>query len=172
MDVQGSHVNSLVPGLDQRRHEFFAGVRYVPHDLAHFKLLAEPPARVPSGGLGLLFPRSEEGRLQTVGYSRSATDPNVMYFRAAVKPHLERAWEGLSDEQYLSNLLGEVARFYPEIPPLVEDSHLTRWSEALPAFYPGYLRSLERFVGQGHMREISFCGDYLGGCATSAAYAT
>jgi protoporphyrinogen oxidase len=124
------------------------------------------------GGFGLLFPRSEEERLQTAGYGPSATDPNVMYFRAAVKPHLERAWQDLNDEQYLDNLLAEVARFYPEVPPLIEDSHLTRWSEALPTYYPGYLRSLEKFVALGNLREISFCGDCLGGCATSAAYAT
>lgn len=171
MAVQGTHVNSLVPGLDQQRHEFFAGVRYVPHDQAHFRLSATP-AGVPSSGLGLLYPRNEEQRLQTVGYCPTSTDPDVRFFRAAVKPRLERAWQDLSDEQYLGNLLAEVARYHPEIPALVEDSHLTRWSEALPTFHPGYLRSLDRFAALGDLRGISFCGDYLGGPATSAAYAT
>jgi oxygen-dependent protoporphyrinogen oxidase len=166
--VPGTHVSDLVEGLDDERARFFAGVRYTPHELP-FWTLSERPEGIPDR---VFYPRVEDADIAAIGYDRASTDPDVSYFRASFKTgYISRNLDTPTDA-HLKGMIEEVARRFPQVPPVVTDGFVSRWREALPIFWPGYLKALDRFVHLPPLEGAAFAGDYLAMPATGAAYVT
>ena len=166
--VPGTRVGEMVDGLDTERQRFFERVRYTPHELPFYRL-----REAPSGlGEGAFFPRREDADIAALGYGPSSTNPAVEYFRVSMKTAYIRRNLDKPDAAHLEGMLDEVDRRYPQVRPLVEEGFVSRWRDALPIFWPGYLRQLERFVALPPLPGVVFAGDYLAGPATGAAYQT
>jgi oxygen-dependent protoporphyrinogen oxidase len=166
--VPGTRVGTMVDGLDVIRQRFFERVRYTPHELPFYRLRDEPPGV----GEGAFFPRREDADIAALGYAGSSTDPDVKFFRVSMKTSYIRRNLHKSDDDHLEGMLHEVDRRYPQVRPLVEEGFVSRWRDALPIFWPGYLRQLEQFVALAPLPGVVFAGDYLAGPATGAAYQT
>lgn len=166
--VPGSQVLGMVHGLDDDRRHFFERVRYTPHEICFFHLRDEPHD-VPTD---VFYPRKEEPELLALGYERATTTPDVKFFRVSMRTAAIARNRDLSDDDWAAEMLRQVGRRYPQVPPLVDDHHLTRWGDALPLFPPGYLRELDRFVHLHPLPGVSFAGDYLAASSTGAAYRT
>jgi len=166
--VPGTRVLGIVDGLDDARRDFFANVRYTPHELPFYKLSGVPEG-VPDG---VFYPRKEDADIAAIGYDKSSTDPNVKFFRVSMKTAFIRRQLDVEHDRHARDMIDLVAKRYPQVPPLVEDATVSRWREALPLFYPGYLKRLASFVGLPPQPGVAFAGDYLAGPATGAAYAT
>ncbi len=165
--VPGHLVGDLVDGLDAKRRAFFAGVRYAPHDRLFF-WLREAPARLPRVAF---FPRREDGELASVGHGLP-TDRDAPVARLGLKAPRQRDLAGASDDELAERTLAAAARYFPELPGLVEDRLVVRWAAALPVFYPGYLRALRCFLELPPVPGVTFAGDYLANSSTGAAYAS
>ena len=166
--VPGTKVLGIADGLDPARRDFFANVRYTPHELPFYKLTREPEG-VPDG---VFYPRKEDANIAALGYDKSSTNPDVMFFRVSMKTSFITRQLDVEHGQHARDMLSLVAKRYAQVPPLVEDATVSRWREALPLFYPGYLKRLASFVNLPPQPGVSFAGDYLAGPATGAAYAT
>ena len=166
--VPGTRVAGIVDGLDTPRRRFFERVRYTPHELPFFTL-GSVPSDIPAD---VFFPRREDAEIAALGYDVSSTNRDVSFFRVSMKTSHIRRQLGRTDEEDLDAIVEEVARRYPGIVPCIEDRFVSRWSDALPIFWPGYLRALEQFVRLPPLEGVAFAGDYLAGPATGAAYAT
>ncbi|MEX2558118.1 MAG: FAD-dependent oxidoreductase [Actinomycetota bacterium] len=166
--VPGTKVGGMVDGLDEGRKTFFENVRYTPHELPFYKLSGDPEG-VPDG---VFYPRKEDAQIAALGYDKSTTVPDVKFFRISMKTNWIRSQLDVPHDEHASNMINLAAVRYPVVKPLVADAHVSRWREALPLFYAGYLRRLETFVNLQPLRGVAFAGDYLGGPATGAAYTT
>ncbi len=164
----GHVVPELVSGLDPERTEFFAGVRYQAGDNCFFKLSDKAEELdLPTRGF---YPRKEHGELSGVGYGVVPSSPEHRVLRAGLKGRFSTEFADRPDAELEAAIMARVSEVEPEIPPLVEDRLLCRWKAALPIFYPGYLRSLERFNALEAIPGVAFAGDYLALCATAAAH--
>ena len=166
--VPGTKVAGMVEELDVERRNFFENVRYTPHELPFYKLSRKPegvPDRV-------FYPRLEDPNIAALGYEASSTVPEVELFRISMKTSFIRRQLDVGDDDHNRAMIELAGRRYPVVPPLVEDAFTSRWREALPLFYPGYLRRLASFVELPPLDGVSFAGDYLAGPATGAAFAT
>jgi hypothetical protein len=168
MAVPGSKVADIMDGLDPVREMFFKGVRYTPHEAPYFKVKANPggvPTRV-------FFPRREDRNISHIGYEESTTTPGLEFLRVTGKPPFKRALMNERDDIALDALQHEAVRRFPQVEGLVEDRFISRWSEGIPIFWPGYLKTLENFVHLSPIPNVAFAGDYLAGPSTGAAYVT
>lgn len=166
--VPGTRVLGIVDGLDEPRRDFFANVRYTPHELPFYKLSGEPEG-VPQN---VFYPRKEDADIAAIGYDASTTVPSVKFFRVSMKTGFIRRQLDVPHDQHARDMIELVGKRYPSVPPLVKDAMVSRWREALPLFPGGYLKRLATFVGLPPQRGVAFAGDYLAGAATGAAYAT
>ncbi|MGH2727865.1 MAG: protoporphyrinogen/coproporphyrinogen oxidase [Actinomycetota bacterium] len=166
--VPGTKVLGIVDGLDAARRDFFANVRYTPHELPFYKLSRDPEG-VPEN---VFYPRVEDPNIAAIGYAAGSTNPYVKYFRVSMKTGFIRRQLDVEHDQHARDMIDLVGKRFAQVPPLVEDATVSRWREALPLFPGGYLKRLATFVNLPPMRGVSFAGDYLAGAATGAAYAT
>lgn len=166
--VPGTKVLGIVDGLDDARRDFFANVRYTPHELPFYKLSRDPEG-VPDT---VFYPRKEDSNIAAIGYAGGSTDRDVKFFRVSMKTGFIRRQLEVEHDQHARDMIDLVGKRYAQVPPLVEDATVSRWREALPLFPGGYLKRLASFVNLPPMRGVSFAGDYLAGAATGAAYAT
>lgn len=166
--VPGTKVLGIVDGLDAARRDFFANVRYTPHELPFYKLSGDPEG-VPEN---VFYPRLEDPNIAALGYAGGSTNPDVKYFRVSMKTGFIRRQLDVEHDRHARDMIDLVGKRYAQIPPLVEDATVSRWREALPLFPAGYLKRLAAFVNLSPLAGISFAGDYLAGAATGAAYAT
>ncbi len=166
--VPGTKVLGLVEGLDRERVRFFEGVRYSPHELPYFALSRDfdelPVLRY--------YSRKEDLFMNAIGYTGAPTNPDVKFLRASMKTeHILRHLDEDADSD-LDAVQRETARYFPDAVAAIEDRFVSRWREALPIFYPGYVRAVERFLKLPPLAGVSFAGDYLASCSTGAAYRT
>jgi oxygen-dependent protoporphyrinogen oxidase len=166
--VPGSKVNGLAEGLDAERIRFFEGVRYCPHENPYFTLSREveglPAQR--------FYPRKESPFIAAVSYNQSSTNPDVRFFRVSMKTdHILRQL-GKSDDEDLDAIQEEAARYFPDAVAAIQDRMISRWREGLPLFYPGYVRTVERFARLPPLAGAAFAGDYFASSSTGAAYRT
>jgi oxygen-dependent protoporphyrinogen oxidase len=164
----GHVVRDVVTGLDAERAAFFDGVRYQAHDNCFFKLSDKAEELdLPNRGF---YPRKEHGELSGIGYGVVPSSPEHRVLRAGLKGRFSTELADRPDAELEAAIMARVSEVEPEIPPLVEDRLLCRWKAALPIFYPGYLRALDRFVELEPIPGVAFAGDYLALCATAAAH--
>jgi oxygen-dependent protoporphyrinogen oxidase len=164
----GHKVRGIVDNIDAERAAFFAGVRYQAHDNCYFKLNKKADELdLPDRGF---YPRREHGELAGIGYTQVPTAPDRKVLRTGLKGRFSTEFAHRPDQELEAAIMQRVSEVAPEIPPLVEDRFLARWDAALPIFYPGYLRALERFHSLEPLPGVAFAGDYLSLCATAAAY--
>ncbi len=166
--LPGHEVGPLLDGVDPERAAFFAGVRYQAHDNCYFKLNDKADELdLPNRGF---YPRREHGELSGLGYTVVPTNPDRKVLRTGLKGRFSTELAGRPDTELEAAIMAHVSEVHPEIPPLVEDRLLNRWEAALPIFYPGYVRALDRFRRLEPIPGIAFAGDYLAMCSTAAAH--
>jgi oxygen-dependent protoporphyrinogen oxidase len=163
----GHMVGGIVSGLDPARQDFFDRVRYVPHDQTFFWVRSVPDHVPPVA----FFPRREDTEFASIGVGLP-TDKAAPVVRLGLKGTVQRELGELSDDEFAERTLKTAARYFPELPSQVEDHLVWRWAAALPVFYPGYLRLLDRFIHLPRLPGVRFAGDYLANAATGAAYAS
>jgi oxygen-dependent protoporphyrinogen oxidase len=166
--LPGTEVRGVVDGLDAPRADFFAGVRYQAHDNCFFKLNEKADELdLPDRGF---YPRKEHGELSGIGYTVVPSSPEHKVLRTGLKGRFSTELADRSDDELEAAIMARVAEVAPEIPPLVEDRLLCRWKAAIPMFYTGYLRALERFQALEPLPGVAFAGDYLAIPSMAAAH--
>ena len=162
----GSSVNSIVQGLDRERNRFFMGVRYLPADMEYFKL----SRKIEGYDEYHLFPRKEEELLNMIYYGPGTVNQDQDYLLVCMKMEFHLRTRHMADEDVLNMVEQEVARYLPEAIPAITDRFISRWRSGIPVYYPGYIRSLERFHQLPSIPGVSFAGDYLTFPHTGGAY--
>lgn len=163
--VPGTKIKDMVQGLDDERLKFFEGVRYSPQEIPFFKLKREMP-ELP---MMRLYSRKEDPVLNAITYTAPRPD-GEKFLRGKVKGReIRRNWQQ-TDAERIEAVEKEIARYYPDISENIEDRMVHRWQEALPIFYPGYSRSLQKFLALPPIPGLAFAGDYLTAGDTGAAY--
>jgi oxygen-dependent protoporphyrinogen oxidase len=169
--VQGNRVANLIDDLTPDDKEFFEAVRYTPLGIVHY-VLDRAPER-----LDRFYARSHPGPFAiyhaSPGDSSRPDAPPSLYFELTpqrVEEYMQRHREkGL--EAFVRPLAREM---YPELDAHVTEAHEQWWDEMLPAFYPGYIRRMARFLEshEASIHDLVFCGDYLSHAHTGGACAS
>jgi protoporphyrinogen/coproporphyrinogen III oxidase len=82
---------------------------------------------------------------------------SLMVYGAA---DLGRRLQDRSDDEVIATFMADLGDVFPELPAVIEETHVQRWPEGIPYSVPGrhhYQGVLEQPVGAIH-----FAGDYLG----------
>jgi len=169
--VQGNRVANIIADLTPDEREFFGAIRYTPLGVVHYVLDRTP---VP---FDRFYARSHPSPFAI--YVASPGDPS----KPDVPPSLyceltpQRVEEYMQrhSEKGLEAFVRPLAReMYPELDAQVTEAHEQWWDEMLPAFYPGYIRKMARFLESHEVskREVVFCGDYLSHAHTGGACAS
>lgn len=164
--VPGTRVNGIVEGLDSERSRFFEAVRYSPQEIPYF-MLSPGVRELP---MMRFYSRKENPDLNTIIYSPFPAKPDAKVFRVKMKTHYILRHLERSDDEQLNAIQVAAAEYFPEAVAAIEDRFLYRWREGLAVFYPGYARSLEKFLRLPPLKGVAFAGDYLTSSNTGAAY--
>ena len=167
--VPGTAVAELCASLTPSEQRFFSGVRYASSIVAF--VMADEAALPPFYGAGI---PQREG-VQLYGMAVENAKPGVVpigktLFNCAFSEKLAARVMDLPDQQVIAALEGELRKLPLEGMDTVEGYVLHRWPSMLPQFYPGYYRSLRRFLKRSTRSDRTFfAGDYLIAPYTEAA---
>jgi oxygen-dependent protoporphyrinogen oxidase len=169
--VQGNRVANLVADLSPEEKEFFAAIRYTPVGVVHY-VLDRPPEPFER-----FYARSHPSPFAIYGASRGdpskPDEPPSLY--CELTPQRVAEYQRQRPEKSLDAFVRPLAReMYPELDAHVTEAHEQWWDEMLPAFYPGYIRKMARFLEahEASKREVVYCGDYLSHAHTGGACAS
>lgn len=169
--VQGNRVANLVADVAPDEKEFLATVRYTPLGVVRYVLDRDPEP------FDRFYARSHPSPFAIYGASRG--DPSVpgappsLYCELTPKSVAEYLRQ--RPEKSLDAFVRPLAReMYPQLDAHVTEAHEQWWDEMLPAFYPGYVRGMARFLEahEASKHELVFCGDYLSHAHTGGACAS
>jgi oxygen-dependent protoporphyrinogen oxidase len=155
--VPGSLVNGLVPGLDEERKRFFAGVSYVGHHIVYY-VLDRAADGLPEGRL---LPTAD-------GFERAA----IVHFRplgadrtlasGEVKGRWCAATLGRSDGEILDGVWQDFVAVAPGVAGVrFLDRYLQRNDIGLCRREAGSIRRLAAFKALRPLDRVVFAGDYL-----------
>jgi oxygen-dependent protoporphyrinogen oxidase len=167
--VPGNAVLRMCEGLTPSEAEFLEGVRYAASIIAF--VLAGEEARPTFYGAGI--PRAENVRLYglAVENAKSGVVPaGKTLYNCAFAEDLAAELMDAPDDAVVNALRSELRKL--PLPGLdtVEGYVIHRWPALVPQFWPGYHRSLRRFLGRADRTpRLFFAGDYLIGPYTEAA---
>ncbi len=166
MAVPGCFVNDIVDGMDSQKRNFFDCVRYNPKEMVYFKLNKTFDDMLPWH----IFPKRTEPYFSGIAYGPSQITPNFKVLRVNMKTDFVLKYMDCSDDQVLDAMQLEIAKRYPEFEKAIEDRIIARWREAIPQFYPGYIKSLDYYLKLPETKGLAFAGDYLTFSTTGGAY--
>lgn len=168
--TEGSLATSLFPDLPADDQVFFAGVRYNPLGIVHYKLNRQVKPVMN------FFTRDVAGAIATwqrVPGSEAARQAPQLYAQLSPEATEEARRHGMTDR--LDELVdGRVRQLYPDLDRDCVDRH-NQWIERmLPVFSPGYARSMAAFRDRQSAvrRNVYFCGDYLAQALITGAAAS
>lgn len=167
--TEGNLVLGFTQGLDRDRVEFFESVRYNPYDRAYFRLSRDIR---PLGANYRFFTRKDDRDLMMLsqgGMTDSAKGKNFFFGKLRLEAMFRQRQHNYTIDQALDELQMRMARWVPEVVEAIDDRYMWRWEYALPCYYPGYLRKLDRFMKLAPITDAEFCGDYLASPSTDAA---
>ncbi len=166
--TEGSLAASIFPDLPPDDQVFFAGVRYNPLGIVHYRLNrpVEPAMK--------FFARDIAGVIST-WQQVPGKDGQAPQLYAQLSPAAteEARLRGMTDR--LDELVdGRVQELYPNLDRNCIDRH-SQWIERmLPIFCPGYARAMAAFRDRqsAARRNVYFCGDYLAQALVTGAAAS
>lgn len=164
--TEGSRAAPLFSGLSAEDRAFFAGVRYNPLGIVHYRLnrQIEPAMKF----FACAGPVSTWQQIPG-GQGRSPQ----LYAQLSPEATEQARRRGLTDR--LDGLVeSRVRELYPDFDRDCDDRH-SQWIERmLPVFYPGYARAMAAFRDRqsAARRSVYFCGDYLAQALVTGAAAS
>lgn len=162
----GNFVNTIVDGIDEKKRKFFGSVRYNPKEMVYFKLNKSFDHIIPWH----IYPKQADPFFSGIAYGPSQITPSFKVLRVNMKTDFVLKHMKDPDDAVMDAMQVELARRYPEFEAAIEDRIIGRWKEAIPQFYPGYIRMLDRFLRLPKTKGIEFAGDYLTFSTTGGAY--
>lgn len=169
MAVPGNAVAGICTTLTPAERKFFSGVRYASSIIAF--VMAGEEALPSFYGAGI--PQREGVQLYGMAVENAkpgVVPPGRTLFNYAFSEKLAAQVMYLPDGRVIEALKGELAKLPLEGTNTVEGYVLHRWQSMVPQFYPGYYRSLRRFLRRNERSDrIFFAGDYLIAPYTEAA---
>jgi oxygen-dependent protoporphyrinogen oxidase len=155
--------------LTDAERRFFDTVRYASSIIVFVMAGAEAEPAFYGAGIS----RAEDVRLYGLAVENAKEDmvpPGKTLFNCALSEELAAELAHASDEEVIAGLRGELVRLPLRGLDTVEGYAVHRWPALVPQFYPGYHRSLARFLSRGERSpRLFFAGDYLVGPYTEAA---
>lgn len=168
--TEGSLAAPLFPDLPAEDRAFFAGVRYNPLGIVHYRLNRpiEPAMQ--------FFTRDVAGTISTwqqVPGDEAAGRAPQLY--AQLSPEATEEARRRNMTERLDELAAErVRQLYPDLDRACIDRH-GQWIERmLPLFHPGYAGTVAAFRDRqsAARRNVYFCGDYLAQALVTGAAAS
>jgi oxygen-dependent protoporphyrinogen oxidase len=167
--VPGHLVNRLVARPTSSEAQFFSGVRYASSIVVF--VMADAAARPPFYGAGIT--RREGVRLYGLAVEDAkagAVPPGKTLFNCALAEDFAAELMDAPDEQVITAVRGELEKLPLTGLETIEGLVVHRWPALVPQFWPGYHRSLRRFLRRSDRSDrLYFAGDYLMGPYTEAA---
>jgi oxygen-dependent protoporphyrinogen oxidase len=166
--TEGSCVARLFPDMPPQDRAFFAGVRYNPLGIVHYRLNRQiDPAME-------FFTRDVAGPIST-WQQVPGNEGQAPQLYAQLSPEATEEARRLGMTDRLDELVEErVRKLYPDLDRDCIDRH-SQWIERmLPVFYPGYARAMAAFRDRqsAFRRNVYFCGDYLAQALVTGAAAS
>ncbi len=167
--VPGNAVNRLCGPLTPMERQFFAGVRYAASIIVF--VMAGAEALPPFYGAGIT--RRERVRLYGLAVENAKSGvvpPGKTLFNCALSEEMAAELMDAPDEDVIWAVNRELRKL--PLPGLdtIEGYVVHRWPSLVPQFWPGYHRSLRRFLRRAdRTHRLFFAGDYLVGPYTEAA---
>jgi oxygen-dependent protoporphyrinogen oxidase len=168
--TEGSLAASLFPDMPADDRSFFAGVRYNPLGIVHYRLdrPVEPAMQFFTRATGRVV-----STWQQIPGNETTGQAAQLYAQLSPEATEEARSLGMTDR--LDELVdGRVRELYPELDRACADRH-GQWIERmLPVFYPGYARAMAAFRDRqsAARRNVYFCGDYLAQALITGAAAS
>jgi len=167
--VPGDGVAALCPVLTDGEQRFFDTVRYA----SSIVVFVMAGAEAEPGFYGAGISRAEGVRLygMAVENAKEGVVPaGKAMFNCAFSEELAAELARASDDEVLEALREELAKLPLRGLDTIEGYAVHRWPALVPQFYPGYHRSLARFLSRAERSpRLFFAGDYLVGPYTEAA---
>lgn len=167
--VPGNAVTGLCARLTSAEAQFFAGVRYASSIIAF--VMAGAEAQPPFYGAGIS--RREKVSLYGLAVENAKSGvvpPGKTLYNCAFSEKRAAELMDAPDSEVIAALQTELHKL--PLPGLdtVEGYVIHRWPSLVPQFWPGYHRSLRRFLRRADRTDrLFFAGDYLIGPYTEAA---
>jgi oxygen-dependent protoporphyrinogen oxidase len=167
--VPGGDVLALCPSLTDAERRFFDTVRYA----ASIIVFVMAGAEAEPGFYGAGIPRAEGVRLYGMAVENAkegVVPPGKAMFNCALSEELAAELAGAPDDEVIAALRRELSKLPLRGLDTIEGYAVHRWPALVPQFYPGYHRSLARFLSRAERSpRLFFAGDYLVGPYTEAA---
>ena len=167
--VPGNSVAALCPLLTDAERRSFDTVRYA----SSIVVFVMAGAEAEPGFYGAGIPRTEGVRLYGMAVENAkegVVPPGKAMFNCAFSEEAAAELAYASDEEVSAALQRELAKLPLRGLDSVEGYVVHRWPALVPQFYPGYHRSLARFLSRNDRSDrLFFAGDYLVGPYTEAA---
>jgi oxygen-dependent protoporphyrinogen oxidase len=167
--VPGGDVLALCPALADAERRFFDTVRYASSIIVFVMAGAEAEPSFYGAGLS----RAEGVRLYGIAVENAKEDvvpAGKAMFNCALSEELSADLAHASDEEVIAALRQELSKLPMRGLDTIEGYAVHRWPALVPQFYPGYHRSLARFLSRAERSpRLFFAGDYLIGPYTEAA---
>lgn len=155
--VPGSLVNPLMPGLDEARRAFFAGVSYVGHHIAYY-VMETPEGDLPES---LLLP-TRDGFVRVANLHFRPMADGRTFASGEIKGGRCAATAGWSDDAILDDAWSDFTAAAPNAARArMIDRYLQRNDVALCRRPVGYATRLAAFRALGPHPRVAFAGDYL-----------
>lgn len=166
----GSRVSGLCDTLTDDERRFFDGVRYA-RSIIVFVMTST--AEADPGVYGVGIGRKEGVRLYGMALEnpkQGAVPAGKTMFNCAFSEEYAAELWGRSDDDVIGALHGELRKLPLRGLDKTEGHAVHRWTELVPQFYTGYIRSLAAFKQRAQRSDrVFFAGDYLVGPYTEAA---
>ncbi|KSV74442.1 hypothetical protein N182_27765 [Sinorhizobium sp. GL2] len=168
--TEGACAADLFPDLPQEEKSFFAGVRYNPLGIVHYRLdrQVEPAMS--------FFSREAAGPIatwqQVPGNDKTGQAPQL-YAQMSPEAVAHAIRENMTER--LDAVVRErVCELYPTLQRDCIDVHNQWIARMLPLFYPGYGQRMAAFRNRqsASRRRVYFCGDYLAQSLVTGAAAS
>ncbi len=166
----GNHVAHLCDTLSAEERRFFEGVRYAASIIV---FVMTSTTEADPGVYGVGIGRREGVRLYGMAMENpkeGAVPPGKTMFNCAFSEEYAAELMSRSDSDVIQALHGELRKLPLRGLDKTEGHAVHRWSELVPQFYAGYIRSLAAFHDRRERSDrLFFAGDYLVGPYTEAA---
>lgn len=166
----GNHVARIATTLTADERRFFDGVRYA-SSIIVFVMTSTTDADPGIYGLGI--GRREGVRLYGMAMENpkeGAVPPGKTMFNCAFSEDYAAELMQRPDSDVIEALHGELRKLPLRGLDKTEGHAVHRWTELVPQFYHGYIRSLAAFKARSQRSDrVFFAGDYLVGPYTEAA---
>ena len=167
--VPGDSTAALCPLLTDAERRFFDTVRYA----SSIVVFVMAGAKAEPGFYGAGISRAEGVRLYGMAVENAkegVVPPGKTMFNCALSEELAAELAHAADEEVIAALQRELAKLPLRGLDTIEGFAVHRWPALVPQFYPGYHRSLARFLSRNDRSDrLFFAGDYVIGPYAEAA---